>query len=211
MFKIVLLRHAQSEGNRTSRLQGHGDSPLTDIGRRQAQALAIRWKAESRRFDLVLCSPLKRATETVEILKEVLRCPVEVNPIWLERNVGDLENVEYSAMEERASAPISRSPYHDAFGLGGEGQWVLQIRAAQALHSLLNKPEGSYLVISHGGMLNALMYSILGLSPGAFGTGPRFVLDNTGFVDLTYDVEHHRWSFISFNDLSHLKELPADK
>jgi probable phosphoglycerate mutase len=30
---IYLIRHGQTEFNRAGRYQGHGDSPLTDLGR----------------------------------------------------------------------------------------------------------------------------------------------------------------------------------
>ncbi|MGH2583276.1 MAG: histidine phosphatase family protein, partial [Anaerolineales bacterium] len=174
MYNITLLRHAESEGNVDQRLQGHFDSPLTQRGLRQAEALGNRWRAENRRFDLILSSPLVRAKQTAEIIQKAISAPIELDQIWQERNMGGAENMEYEALSRLVSNPSSRSPYHDAFGLGGEGQWKLYLRASNALHFLLNKPEGSYLVICHGGLLNALMYSILGMAPGAFGTGPSF-------------------------------------
>ena len=112
--------------------------------------------------------------------------------------------MEYDDLSKFVSNPISRSPFHDAFGSGGEGQWKLYLRGSSALHSLLNKNHGSYLVISHGGLLNALMYCVIGLAPGAFGTGPRFLFQNAGFADLTYDPGRHQWTLETFNDVAHL-------
>src|SRR5258708_29247761 len=60
--EIVLVRHAETEWSRTGRHTGHTDIPLTDAGREAAVALGPR--LASRRFALVLCSPLSRARET---------------------------------------------------------------------------------------------------------------------------------------------------
>ncbi|HEX9448002.1 MAG TPA: histidine phosphatase family protein, partial [Dongiaceae bacterium] len=38
--EIFLLRHGETEWNLDGRLQGQLDSPLTELGRRQAQHLA---------------------------------------------------------------------------------------------------------------------------------------------------------------------------
>lgn len=207
LYEITLLRHAQSEGNLARKPQGHSDLPLTELGRRQAQALANRWEAEGRNFDRILCSPLLRAKSTAEILLPVLGAPIEYEALWMERDMGQMVDLDREAVDEHYANPQSRSPFHEAFGQGGEGQWALYLRAGQALHELMNQEAGAYLVISHGGLLNALMYAILGLGPQAFGNGPRFFFDNAGFANLRYESDLHRWALLHFNDTAHLEGL----
>lgn len=69
---IYLLRHGQTEYNLERRIQGSHDSPLTSLGREQAQAMGRTLRdlldgAED--FDLV-CSPQGRAMESAQIVRE---------------------------------------------------------------------------------------------------------------------------------------------
>ncbi|MFW5738140.1 MAG: histidine phosphatase family protein, partial [Spirochaetota bacterium] len=60
--RFYFVRHGESEGNASARIQGHTDSPLSELGRSHAEA-AGRWLAD-KDVDLVLSSPLSRARET---------------------------------------------------------------------------------------------------------------------------------------------------
>jgi probable phosphoglycerate mutase len=70
---IFLVRHGETEWNRTRRYQGWGDSPLTDQGRAQARAIGHLFCTlpEARSADL-LASPLGRARHTAEIIRDCL-------------------------------------------------------------------------------------------------------------------------------------------
>ncbi|NJN44667.1 MAG: histidine phosphatase family protein, partial [Anaerolineae bacterium] len=88
-YHITLLRHAESEGNVKNLFIGQDDTPLTDNGRLQAQALATRWANEGVKFDRIIASPLSRALNTAEIVAAKLGLPVETNPLWLEQDFGE--------------------------------------------------------------------------------------------------------------------------
>ncbi len=64
---LLLLRHGQSEWNAVHRWQGTADSPLTELGRRQAAETACQL-ATLEPFDAVWTSNLRRAAETAEII-----------------------------------------------------------------------------------------------------------------------------------------------
>lgn len=70
---IYLVRHGETEWNRIRRYQGWSDSPLTDAGRAQAQAIGRRLSTlpEIRSAELV-ASPLGRARHTAEIIRQCL-------------------------------------------------------------------------------------------------------------------------------------------
>ena len=70
---IFLVRHGETEWNRTRRYQGWRDSPLTDQGRAQAEAIGrlLSRLPEARSADLV-ASPLGRARHTAEIIRDCL-------------------------------------------------------------------------------------------------------------------------------------------
>jgi probable phosphoglycerate mutase len=70
---IYLVRHGETEWNRIRRYQGWSDSPLTDQGRAQAQAIGrfLCTLPEAQSADLV-ASPIGRARHTAEIIRECL-------------------------------------------------------------------------------------------------------------------------------------------
>ena len=88
VFTFTFLRHGESVGNAESRWQGQSDYPLTTKGRAQARALAERWKAETIRFDLAIASPLGRARETAENVDSAVNVNLELDQIWMERDIG---------------------------------------------------------------------------------------------------------------------------
>jgi 2,3-bisphosphoglycerate-dependent phosphoglycerate mutase len=191
-FSFTFLRHAESVGNAEERFQGRSDYPLTDQGRAQARSLAERWLAEGVYFDLALVSPLTRARETAEIIAGFLKFPIELDPIWMERDNGSLSGLTREEVEERFPRPDFMTPY-DAYGESGEGDWELYLRAGKAVHALSKRQAGSYLVVSHGGLLNKVIYAILGIHVQANSTGPSFRFGNTGFASFEYVPARHQW------------------
>ena len=208
VYHFVFLRHGESIGNAQARWQGQSDYPLTEKGRAQAQALAERWKAEGAKFDLIIASPLGRAKETAEIIAPAVGAPVEFDPILLERHIGEMEGLTAEEVRKRPQPPYI-TPY-DAIGGAGEGDWALFLRAGQALHSLLRRPAGSYLIVSHGGLLNQLMNAIIGIAPHVDPSGVRFRFENTAFARVTYFPYQHRWTIDALNDRAHLNSLHSE-
>lgn len=195
-YEITFLRHGESTGNAQERLQGQADYPLTELGRAQAQALAERWLHSGVQFDRVITSPLLRARQTAEIIARALNAPLEVDPLWVERDVGTLAGLDAEQVAERLGERSLRNPY-EAFGENGEGDWELFLRAGKAVHQLLKRPPGRHLVVSHGGLLNKVMYAILGI-PAHVPGGPRFRFGNTGFAVFEYLPARHQWRLLRF-------------
>lgn len=208
VYQFVFLRHGESLGNAQSRWQGQSDYPLTDKGRAQARALAERWKAENAQFDLVVSSPLGRAKETAEIVASALNVRVELDPIWLERAIGEMEGLTAEEVRQKPKPPYT-NPF-DSIGGNGEGDWALYLRAGQALHGLLRRSPGSYLIVSHGGLLNQVMHAIIGVAPHADPSGVRFRFENTAFARVIYHPHQHRWAIDAVNDRAHLRSLDKE-
>jgi len=209
-FDIIFLRHGESVGNAESRWQGQADFPLTDKGREQAQALAKRWRDEKRKFDWIVASPLSRACETAEIISRALKLPIETNPIWAERNIGEIAGMTGEEVNRRLPNREFITPFAAIVGDEGEGDWELYLRAGRALHGLLRREAGKYLVVSHGGLLNQVMYAIVGITPHANFSGPRFRFGNTGFAHVIYRPDSHRWQIEAVNDHAHWNGKDSD-
>lgn len=205
IFNITLLRHGESVGNAESRWQGQADYPLTDRGRAQAKALAVRWKREKMKFDYLIASPLSRTRETAEIIASHLGLTIEFEPLWLERDNGEFSGLTAHEVRQNFTHPDFTTPY-DPVGTDGEGDWELFLRAGQALHDLLKRDPARYLIVSHGGLLNQVMHAIVGIVPQANNAGARFRFGNTSFAQILYFPNQHRWAIDRLNDHHHWQD-----
>jgi 2,3-bisphosphoglycerate-dependent phosphoglycerate mutase len=198
MHLITLLRHGESEGNTSRLLQGQSDYPLTDNGLEQAKKLARFWKSAQMRYDLIISSPLIRASQTAEILSELLKSPIEYEPAWMERHFGRLQGSALDEIEQE-KPPVDFFHPYDPIGGSGESQLELYFRAGMALQKIIRMPEGSYLVVSHGGILNKALYFVMGITPQGHYNSPIFHFSNLGYAQLRYNSSSRQWAIISLN------------
>jgi broad specificity phosphatase PhoE len=203
LFEITFLRHGESAGNVEGYFQGQSDYPLSENGRRQAQILATRWKEEGVSFDKIICSPLLRAKQTVEIINADQQSPIEFDPFWIERDNGSLAGIRREDLIILNPRPDFINLY-DPIGETGESDWDLFLRAGKALQSIFHQTPGRYLVISHSGLLNKVMHNIFGIKPQANFRGVRFRFRNTGYTKVTYSPEENHFRILCINRQTHL-------
>lgn len=149
MKRLYLLRHGQTEFNVKKLVQGRCDSPLTDLGRQQAQAAATWLKAHGVVPDKVVSSPLGRAMATASLVAtELLGADADVEPCEgiIERCYGTFEEGPHDALPTDVW-----DPGEDLIPFGGEGSRALQERMVGALANLMGS-EGieTLLAVSHG-------------------------------------------------------------
>jgi broad specificity phosphatase PhoE len=203
---FTFLRHGASEGNIAHVVQGQRDYPLSALGRRQIQALAAHWKSRGFVFNEILSSPLLRARTCAEILAATFATPLSFDPVWKERDHGEAQGKPYEEVQRWYHSQPQPSPYEPFFE-SGESEWDLFQRAMDAAQGLVRKPSGSYLIVSHGGMLSAVIRVILGAMPTSGRQPPiRISHANTGYSRLSYDVTSGRWTVHSINVTCHLRE-----
>ncbi len=203
IHQLTLLRHGQSLANENRILQGQLDSSLSETGIHQAHALAKLWERECVVFDLVISSPLQRARNTAEIISERLDLTIEFSDLWMERKFGTAEGKSYEQLQSLLQERSSRSPYDPAF-VDAESDWDLFIRASSSIQDILRREPGRYLVVSHGGMLNSALHSILGISPAPSGIRSILRIENTGYAITEYNRLSESWIISVVNDTRHL-------
>ncbi len=202
-YLLTFLRHGQSAGNKKNYFQGQSDTLLTDAGRGQVKRLIDCWQTENKHFDKVISSPLIRARTTAELIAEAQGLQVEIDPLWIERDTGKLTEVD---RDEARSLPFFNENYtpFSVMGENGEGDWLLFTRACKALNSILSRPSGIYLIVSHGGLLNQVLRVIVGVVPQPNSMGVSFYLDNTGYATVAVNLAEYRWRIMALNDTHHL-------
>lgn len=97
MYKIVLLRHGESQWNLENRFTGWADVDLTDKGREEAKSAGQLLKEEGFTFDKSYSSVLKRAIRTLWIAldeMDLLWIPVERSWRLNERFYGGLTGLD---------------------------------------------------------------------------------------------------------------------
>lgn len=162
--ELIFIRHGQTEWNVAGRLQGRGDSPLTELGRQQARA-HLSWLAELRP-DQIVASPLGRAQATARILADALDLPVEIEPRLEERCMGRFEGWtldEVSAAAPEESEARIADPWHYR-APEGENYDDMVARVDPLLEQLVGRPVHRIVLVSHGTLVRPLLGRLLGLS-----------------------------------------------
>jgi 2,3-bisphosphoglycerate-dependent phosphoglycerate mutase len=97
MYKLVLLRHGESQWNLENRFTGWTDVDLTENGRREAQAAGELLKREGYVFDIAYTSVLKRAIRTLWLTldaMDLMWLPVVHSWRLNERHYGALQGLD---------------------------------------------------------------------------------------------------------------------
>lgn len=190
---IFFLRHGRSGGDDEGVHEGRYDAVLTEVGRTQAQARASKWKEQGQSFDVIISSTLRRASTTGDIVAQTLNVPIERDPDWMEVDNRPLAGLAYAEAETRYPRPQFRNPYESFYGVG-ESDWELHCRAIRATEKVVRRGPGCYLVVAHGGILNAALRAIVGAQPPINGQhGVWFAFGDTGYIKSVYQPESHGW------------------
>jgi broad specificity phosphatase PhoE len=150
MTRILLLRHGQSEWNAEGRWQGQSDIALTELGRRQAFAASQRLGV----VDAIVCSDLRRASDTAQILSEQLGVgPVVVEPLFRERDAGEWSGLTSAQIEQGWPGYLAERRRPDRFEPEAEALARL-LAGIDLVHAEVG--GGEVLVVTHGGLVHAL-------------------------------------------------------
>jgi 2,3-bisphosphoglycerate-dependent phosphoglycerate mutase len=170
---LVLVRHGESEWNKTNLFTGWRDVDITEKGIAEARAAGSALKGQGLRFDVAFTSALVRAQHSLDLMLDELgqrSIPVFKNQALNERDYGELSGLNKDDArkkwgEERVH--IWRRSY-DVAPPGGES---LKDTAARVLpyyiHDMLPRVlrGDNVLVAAHGNSLRALVMVLENLSP----------------------------------------------
>ena len=172
--RIILVRHGETDWNKEKRIQGGlTNTPLNDLGRKQAEKLALRFKQDDIRA--VYSSPLDRSLDTARAIARYHRLEVSIEPALREIEAGELEGVATSDMGKRLSELLTQHGVATRLP-GGESLAEVQRRSWDAVRRLSRKhPDGVIVLVSHFFVILAVICSVLGLPLSQLG---RFRMGN---------------------------------
>lgn len=199
--RILAVRHGETPWNRDTRIQGHTDIDLNDLGRWQAGRLAHGLREEP--IGAVYSSDLKRARDTAQAVADAHGLPVHAHIGLRERAFGRFEGQTWDELELHypAEALAWRKRMPDFAPPGGETLLQLRDRVIQTVLSLAERHPGEQiLVVAHGGVLDVLYRAATRLELQA----PRtWQLANTGVNRLLWSPEG--LALVGWGDVRHLQ------
>lgn len=229
-LKILLIRHAQSQGNVEGRMEGWQSTGLTPQGQQQAQQLG-GWLGQHQWHPThIYCSPLLRATETLAAMSQGFEAayrsgafrrpdavtdPLPQPQCWddlKENNQGIFNGLtwpeaqaRYPDLCDRLESSLDWVPIP-----GAETLAAGRDRARRVVDQLLHHRNGDRLwVISHQWILQQIVAELLGCERVwgiSIGHTARFEvwLDRDRWANADQRLNSELWQIKAFNDSSHL-------
>ena len=206
MKRCYLVRHAQTAWNDENRIQGHSDLPLSVLGEQQAERLGAYFA--SRHLQGVFTSALQRSRQTAQRIAagNGHRVSPVIEPELAEMHLGSWEGLTPDEVDARFQGAYQQWRTRPSSVVIPEAEPLeaFRQRVRRALEKILSSVgEGEYVVVSHGGVIAALLADVLGADYDV--VIRRLRLDNAGITALEYGtgLPHVLW----INSTLHLEPL----
>jgi broad specificity phosphatase PhoE len=196
---LLLVRHGQIEANRRREWHGAIDSPLTAIGRRQADRVAARLREAIEHVEAVYTSPLARCLRTADPLARAFERAVSIDDDLREYSIGELEGTPFKTLQsEHTFFDRIRNP--DYRPRGGESLRGVAERMERALRRIEaeHRDAAHVVVVSHGAALAVALASLLDADPTRW---TNYAIANASITELTFAP---KLAVPSFNRTDHL-------
>ncbi|MDD5418209.1 MAG: histidine phosphatase family protein [Candidatus Nanoarchaeia archaeon] len=144
MKEIYLMRHAETEENEKEIYIGQQDGNLSKSGLKQAQSKKLP------DYDVIICSDLKRAKQTAEIINKNNK-PVIFTSLLRERSIGDWEGIKKQEFKEKWK---SKNEKDCEFKPGNGESYIDVLERFKKTVSLAEKTEHNRIfMITHGRLI----------------------------------------------------------
>lgn len=194
MITLYLIRHGETDANKTGILQGQQNTLLNSNGLAQAQQLAQQ--CQSLNLHQLYSSDLQRAGDTANAIAMHCQLTPNLTPALRELRFGHLEGLRYaqlSADQQRQLAQL----YTQQIDLPcpqAESLAQLTHRLQTFIAHLLQQPNQNHAVISHGYTLKYLLHLLLGWPKQHM---HLLELSNCSLTQLSY--QQQKWRLIKLN------------
>ena len=200
---VHLVRHGETDHNKSGLTLGRADVPLNETGRAQAAAIGSRFADHP--LGAIYMSPLRRAQETGRAIAGERDVPFYVRDELIEMDVGETENITFPELRERypdflrawgGDRPVDiRMP-------GGESLAEVAARVDPFLSDLHAITHDHVVVVTHNFVLKVILCRLLNIDLGAF---RAFATDVASLS--TVVIRDGRIAIRTLNDRCHLESL----
>lgn len=149
-MKLLVVRHGQTDWNVQRKIQGRTDNPLNEVGK--SQAYETKKLLKNEKIDLIICSNLKRAQQTAEIINESRNIPIKYDDRIIEISYGENEGKSASEFDYEGIWDIDKDiKYKDA-----ENVKELIKRIYSFLDEIKEYDEKNILLVTHNGVCRVI-------------------------------------------------------
>ncbi len=202
--RIILIRHGETLWNKERREMGQLDSPLSEMGHKQAAAIAHRLM--QNRFSALYSSDLGRAMQTATYIAQICQKEIIAETDLRERNMGIFQGYTRQEMQEKFPKEWQAYQSENKFDYvipQGESQRQRLNRSIRIMNTLAERhPAETIVAISHGGILRGFFEYVLGLPPG---NERRFRRNNCTYN--SFIKTQNAWQLETWGDHSHLLQI----
>lgn len=202
---LYLTRHGQTEWNVAKKLQGHKDSPLTEMGILHAQWLADSMSQIS--LDSIYSSSSVRAVKTTEILRGGRTISITPDDDLREINIGSWEGKDISTIESTfpdEHYAFWNTPHLYTPANNGESFYDLQKRVLPRIQRIVQTNAGkSILIVTHAATLKLIMTYFNGRPLSEVWTPP--IVHSTALCKVI--IEGDQFNTVLYGDTSHYREV----
>ena len=178
--KLYLARHGETEWNLYKKLQGRLDSPLTEVGKTQAEQLGQKLMGEG--VAKIYASPLGRASQTAIRCKAALNIELEYIDALQERHFGDWQASFFDDLNGHKNFESIFFKVTQDSPPNGEAGLACAQRIQDCLGLLVPKHiQQKLLIVTHGDAIRCFM-SLITKESGVdaysqYGNGKIFEID----------------------------------
>lgn len=211
MTKLYITRHGETEWNTKGIMQGFGNSPLTELGRKQGEWLRDRIK--DLHIDVIYSSPSGRAYETAEIIRGDRDIELIAEPGLQEINMGKWEGLNQEQIKE-----LCEENHFNFWNMpskymaqGGENYYETRDRSFNTITKILEKEKGkTILIVTHTITLKGFLNKLQNKDIDDI-VKPPFI-KQTSLTEIDFEengdyeiknlacMEHHKYSRREFNE-----------
>ncbi|MDE3175388.1 MAG: histidine phosphatase family protein [Pseudomonadota bacterium] len=159
---LFLIRHGATPWTAAGRYQGRHDTPLSALGRADAERIATRLRDAD--IGLVVASPLARARDTAAPLAAAAGAPLRFDERLIELDYGKWEGLTQSQV--KALWPTALRDWKrgvaSARPPGGEALHELQARVEDFLRALKPPARGAVAIVAHAWVVRVALLSLSG-------------------------------------------------
>ncbi len=158
-MKLLFIRHGQTDFNKNKIPQGQEiDSSLNAEGIQQVEAAIPHMPSD---IDFIISSPLKRASQTADILNKALGKAIRYDDHIKELSYGSLAGKPWPEIVAETGDPDikekDRNMNFNYRNFGGEAVIDVQNRVAQFVDNMKAQyPDKTILVTTHGGVIDTM-------------------------------------------------------
>ncbi len=173
--KIIVARHAESEGNVEQVYQGKSPgTALTNRGKKQAEALgeSIAESNTNQKIAAVYCSPLLRTHSTAQAVAEATDVPIITDERLREVSFGEYEGKhidfdDLTFIRERRAHKLEKKHIESIYHFDGMETWAnIELRVRDFLDDILAKHAGETIVIvTHADLVMNMKHIFTGEDP----------------------------------------------